>query len=154
MTPTPLSLSLLSLIAVGNISDLVKDFNEIKPGQTGRPQPGGASSIDLRSSLMRPLYGFQMISDYLPFWIKYITRQSGPGWTWLDQAGAGWEKNEIMPGLLTGGQARPVSAHRPIKHISEGFFVKQQDRLGGGCVGLCCAGLESHNSHTLLENWI
>ena len=74
---TPTHLSLLSLIGVGNISYLVKDFNEIKPGQTCRPQPGGSPSIDLRSSLMRPLYGFQMISDYLPFLIKYITRQGG-----------------------------------------------------------------------------
>ena len=70
---TPTHLCLISLIGVGNISYLVKDFNEIKPDQTGRPQPGGASSIDLRSSLMRPLCGFQMISDYLPFLIKYIT---------------------------------------------------------------------------------
>ena len=71
---TPTHLSLLSLIAVGNISYLVKDFNEIKPGQTGRPEPGGASSIDLTSSLMRLLYGGEMISDYLPFFIKYRSR--------------------------------------------------------------------------------
>ena len=71
---TPTHLSLLSLIAVGNISYLVKDFNEIKPGQTGRPAPGGASSIDLRSALMRALCSFQMISDYLPFLIKYRMR--------------------------------------------------------------------------------
>ena len=98
---TPTHLSLLSLIGVGNISYLVKDFNEIKPGQTGRPQPGGASSIDLRSSLMRPLYGSQMISDYLPFLIKYITR---------DQTGPDWEETEVLQPLMARpGQCPPTA---------------------------------------------
>ena len=142
-------LKISSFIAVGTNSYLVKDFNEIKVRQTGQAALGGArqcQAIHLRSG---PDEGFVWRSDDI--WL-FAFLDKIQGWRggevlgntisgmesclWEHRTMELWNYGTVELHDITlenrwrdGGVSRQCSSpstHRPIKHISEGFFVKLQ----------------------------